>query len=402
MISKETLKQILQDEEFTSEQIERIMQKRMQTLLKKGKEEEIRKILMVLKEKEIKKDTIEKCIYIFTTGKANEISEVLNFLEEKEIKKETIENCLSVLATGKAKNIKKIWSLLEERGIKKEKIEKCMYVLARGKAEKMKQILEFLEEKKIGIEAIENCLSILNLTDVHEIKETMEFLEKKKVKKEIIENCLSVLAMRRADKVKEIWKVLENNEIDEKTISENYGWIFSNIIFDVLELENKLYVKKYMILKGKYNRIVSKEEIEKICQEKGITIDELLKELRKEVCTEQIKENLDKKGSLYLGKGMPMSQQFVKENEERITALATRIGLTFSYKYKIGDYEQLEKRAKDIIINKCGDIEYNLPNIKEIEKAIYTRVFLYLKGDWERKRENEKNNKDIEEEGYEL
>ncbi len=61
MISREELKVILKKHNFSDKQIERILNKKIKTLLAQGKAEEIEKILGVLEKKEIQKETIENC-----------------------------------------------------------------------------------------------------------------------------------------------------------------------------------------------------------------------------------------------------------------------------------------------------------------------------------------------------
>ena len=105
MISKDELRNVFLEHGFNDEQVERIMQKRIKELLKKGEKKEISAILEVLTKNKIKKETIENCLTVLSKGKAKEIEKVLKVLDERGIKKEAIENCLYVLATGKAEEI---------------------------------------------------------------------------------------------------------------------------------------------------------------------------------------------------------------------------------------------------------------------------------------------------------
>ena len=348
MISKDELRNVFLEHGFNDEQVESIMQKRIKELLKKGEKKEISAILEVLTKNKIKKETIENCLTVLSKGKAKEIEKVLKVLDERGIKKEAIENCLYVLATGKAKEIEKVLKVLDERKIKKETIENCLTVLATGKANEIENILKVLDERGI--------------------------------KKEAIENCLSVLATGKAKTIEEIFNALKINNIKIEIMNSNYGWIFDkNVIFKVLEPKNKLYIKKFMILKSLYNRFIDKEEIQNICNEKGITFYELLKELNRESFDEELKETLKEKGRIYFGKSIPLSQEYMRENGEKILEIAKKAGRSFSYKYGMHDYTEIESQAIEIIVNKCGDIEYNYSKPEIIEKLIYTKTYKYLK-----------------------
>ena len=349
-------------------------------VLAKGKASEIEKILKVLKEAGIRKEMIENCLYVLARGKASEIEEILKVLKKAEIGKETIENSLYVLARGKASEIEKTLKVLKASGIGKETIENCLSVLAMGKASEIEKILKVLKEAGIRKKTTENCLSVLAIGKAREIEKTLKVLKEAGIRKETIENCLYVLAKGKARDIKGILKVLEENNLNPETINSNYGWIFRNdIVFKVLEQKNKMYIKKYMILKGNFNRCLNEQEIKSICNEKGITFYELLEALNRHFYKEQMKETLKKKGNLYFGKSIPISSNFMNKNGERILNLAKKTARNFSYKYKIKDYQEIESEAIEIILNKCGEIEQNYDNIEIMERIMYSKVFQFLK-----------------------
>ena len=125
MITKQELKEVLQKYQFDEKQIDRILNKRIKVLLKKGNKENIDAILEILIDKrEISKEKIEGCLSVLATGKAKEIKDILDYLiDKREISKEKIEGCLYILARGKAKEIKEIFKyLIDERKIPQEKI----------------------------------------------------------------------------------------------------------------------------------------------------------------------------------------------------------------------------------------------------------------------------------------
>ena len=126
MITKIKLAEILGDNEFEDARIERILNKKIKTLLSIGKANEIEKILKVLQDNGISKDTIENCLSVLAQGKANEIEKILEVLQDNGIGKDTIENCLLVLAQGKANEIEKILEVLQDNGISKDTIENCL------------------------------------------------------------------------------------------------------------------------------------------------------------------------------------------------------------------------------------------------------------------------------------
>ena len=71
MITKQELKKVLQEHEFSEEQIERILNKRVKSLLKIGNIENIDAILNILLNKRtISKETIEGCLSVLARGKS--------------------------------------------------------------------------------------------------------------------------------------------------------------------------------------------------------------------------------------------------------------------------------------------------------------------------------------------
>ena len=124
MITKQELVTILKNNGFTDIEIKTILNRKINTLLKRGQKQNIEQILEKLKKHGIGKETIENCLYVLARGKASEIEKILEVLNKNKIGKETIEKCLYVLATGKVSEIEKILDVLAKNGIEKEKIEK--------------------------------------------------------------------------------------------------------------------------------------------------------------------------------------------------------------------------------------------------------------------------------------
>ena len=133
MITKQELAIILKRNDFTDVEINIILNKKINTLLNRGKASEIEKILEVLNKNEIRKETIENCLSVLVLGKASEIERILEILNKNEIRKETIENCLSVLALGKSNEIEKILAVLNKNEVKKNTFKKYFgYIFLSG------------------------------------------------------------------------------------------------------------------------------------------------------------------------------------------------------------------------------------------------------------------------------
>ena len=93
-----------------------------------------------------------------------------------------------------------------------------------------------------------------------------------------------------------------------------------------------------------------------------------------------MKSEIEKRGTVYVGKSIHINNQFMQENADKIVELAKRISKNFAYKYRLQDISELESQAVEIIISKCGDIVYNYSNNMEVTmRCIYKKVFNYLK-----------------------
>ena len=318
MITKQELEEILKDNGFSDTEVTRILNKKISTLLKQARKQNIKQILEVLNKYEISKEAIENCLSVLARGKASEIEKIFKVLNENGIGKETVENCLSVLAQGKASEIEKIFKVLNENEIGKETIEKCLYVLARGKANEIERILDVLNE----------------------------------------------------------------NGIKKATIEQYFGYIFlsdKDMINDIFA-EGSQNIKRFLQLKGYYDRIISEEEIDGICKEKKITKDEFLISLKEEYA-ELYKETLKRKNGIYIGKPIPIEKAYLEENGKELIEMARSVARNFGYRYRIKDVSELESQAIEIIVGKCGDIVYNFSYNEEIlRRFISAKVYKYLKG----------------------
>ena len=256
----------------------------------------------------------------------------------------------TLLKKGIYKNIDNILKILLENSISKEAIENCLYVLARGKAKEIEKIFKILNENNIS--------------------------------KDTIENCLTVLALGKAKEIKEIFKVLNRNDISKENIESNLGYCLIKNIDEVKKVfyEGSQFLKKYMQLKGFYDRVISNREINQICKDKNIDIHDFFKVFIKEEYIPIHIETLEKKGSIYLGKGIPIEKKYMESNAEVLLNIAKQVAINFYYKYKVKDISELESQAIEIILTKCGDITYNFEKNEEItRRCIYFKTFKYLK-----------------------
>ena len=412
MVNKEELIEILKKYGFTQEQISKLTKNK--TLLKQGIIDkidknlqvlttnnislekiakcsiilfknnylEIKKIFEVLETHQISKETIENCLTVLARGKANEIEKILNVLEDHQISKETIEKCLTVLALGKASEIKKILNVLEDHQISKETIEKCLYVLALGKASEIEKILKVLEEHQISKETIEKCLTVLAKGKASEIEKIFEVLEKHQISKETIEKCLTVLAKGKASEIEKMFEVLDKYHISKENIEKNFGNIFSKSInkFDAIFSRNSENIKMYMKLKGYYDKIVTKEELNQIAQFKNVDTEKIICSVLNQKYIETYKKTIEEKGGLYIGKSIPMNKNDMSKYENIILDISKNISNLMSYKYKY-DKQELESFCISTLIEKCGDVIYNNDVNKEfLYGTLYNKTKKYCIG----------------------
>ena len=255
-------------------------------------------------------------------------------------------------------------------------------MLAIGKAEEIENIFKVLDAHKISKEAIEGCLYVLARGKAKEIEKIFEVLDAHGVSKETIDGCLYVLAKGKADKITKIFRILENNKIEKQQVEDNFYYLMLSSVNQVkaIFLEGSSFLKQYMKLKGFYNRVISEEEIYKICNDKNIDISELLKSIRGEDFEAIYKETLIRKKRIYIGKSIPIEEDYINKNGGHFLTLAKKVSKNFAYRYRFSDISELESQALEVIITKCGDITYNFYwNPELLERLIYKKTFNYLK-----------------------
>ena len=241
--------------------------------------------------------------------------------------------------------------MIDERKIPQEKIEGCLYVLAGGKAKEIKEILDYL-------------------------------IDERKIPQEKIEKCLSKLTRGKAKEIKKIFEVLDNNQIEKTQIENNLGYWLSNNANEIDKIFDKgsTLLKRYMQLKGFYDRVVTEEEIQNICEEKKISQSEFMGNIKEENFQELYQETLKRKRGIYIGKGISMQEDFINKNGTMLIELSRAVSKNFGYRYRMDDLSELESQALEIMITKCGDVVYNCDwNLEILRRVLYKKTFNYLK-----------------------
>lgn len=261
-----------------------------------------------------------------------------------------------------------------------------MIVLALGKASEIEEVFNVLDKHEIPKEAVEKCLSVLVNRKASEIEENLNVLDKHKMPKEIVQNYLYVLKNRKSTEMEEIFNVLDEHKISKEKIEENYGIIFSKKPKEIKEVfmeKSDSNIILYIKLKGFYNKIIKKEEIKEVCNYKKISFNQFLKIVDKERWEDILQQTLTHKGSIYIGKSIPMTQEQMNKHYNIIIDISKKVSKSVSYKYHILDISELESNAVNCIVEKCGDIVYNTEiNPEVMTNCIYSKCKKYLLGNY--------------------
>jgi len=136
-------------------------------------------------------------------------------------------------------------------------------------------------------------------------------------------------------------------------------------------------------------RFYTLEEIEHICAESELTIDEFCsyvvqREMHKRIYLERnfYSELLHRKGKIFIGRGDRLSKEFARKNQKFIInfarSLAVDLCRTYQAKQHIEDYAQ---DTMLYVIENCGDLEKNFDDDFGLCKGlIYTRAKAFIKG----------------------
>ena len=215
-----------------------------------------------------------------------------------------------------------------------------------------------------------------------EIEKIFEVLEKHQISKETIEKCLTVLAKGKASEIEKMFEVLDKYHISKENIEKNFGNIFSKSInkFYAIFSRNSENIKMYMKLKGYYDKIVTKEELNQIAQFKNVDTEKIICSVLNQKYIETLKKTIEEKGGLYIGKSIPMNKNDMSKYENIILDISKNISNLMSYKYKY-DKQELESFCISTLIEKCGDVIYNNDVNKEfLYGTLYNKTKKYCIG----------------------
>ena len=240
MISEERLKIVLKDNFESDKEFNDFFKKKLKTLYKYGNEENIKKIIRVLKNYNLLY-LIETCPSILVKGNASEIAKILDLLSEKKAI-DLLKNCPSILAFGNSTEILNIIDLLSEKKLLDILIS-CPSILAKNKACEISSILDL-----VSLELIKKCPSILTFGKSVEISKVIKLLNEKGLSS-LINICPSILAFGNSDEIANIIKVMSENNLF--SLIENCPYILvqgkSNNIIEIIDLltaKNRLDIVK--------------------------------------------------------------------------------------------------------------------------------------------------------------
>ena len=218
--------------------------------------------------------------------------------------------------------------------------------------------------------------------DLIKIEKILNVLEDHQISKETIEKCLTVLAKGKASEIEKMFEVLDKYHISKENIEKNFGNIFSKSInkFDAIFSRNSENIKMYMKLKGYYDKIVTKEELNQIAQFKNVDTEKIICSVLNQKYIETYKKTIEEKGGLYIGKSIPMNKNDMSKYENIILDISKNISNLMSYKYKY-DKQELESFCISTLIEKCGDVIYNNDVNKEfLYGTLYNKTKKYCIG----------------------
>lgn len=313
---------------------------------------EIFKVLIV--EHKISKASIEGALRIIARGKADNTRKIFEILDDCKIGKSKIEECLSIVLAGKADKIRDIIETLQNNGIDKEMINNSLYVVAVGKLEKIQAILAKL--KKCELEAnlvLRRGLKILLEGNPESIEKIILILQSNGVRNELIEKDLSAIVN---SSTPEEVALMFNDKEEPKDKATHY-----------------INVRRYMKLKELYGRVYTREEVERLCAQKHLGVREFISEIvtypRGKDFTDIYYEKLMNEGTLYVGGSTDIDRVYQEEHGEELIRLSKKVANTFALRTGYKDRAELEGYALEIILNRCGNLVYNLSHKPDKLKA---------------------------------
>ncbi len=188
-----------------------------------------------------------------------------------------------------------------------------------------------------------------------------------------------------ADEVEKIILILQDNGVRKEIIEEELSAIVNGLtsedveaIFDDKEETRDkdihyMNVRRYMKLKELYGRVYGKGEIEEICAQKHLSVREFISEVvtypNAKSFSDIYYEKVMSGGGLYVGGSTDIDRDYQEEHGEELIKLSRKVARKLAQNTGFKDYAELESKSLEIILNKCGNLVYNLSNNPETLKA---------------------------------
>lgn len=244
--------------------------------------------------------------------------------------------------------------------------------------------IEIFFNKGIAVDKIAKHPSILNIKDFYKIEEIFKIFEKYNISKDTIERSLNIFIKEDAKEIERFFEIFETNNITKESMEKCLILIANGKKNDVEEIfeKNSLLetLETYMKARGFYNKFITKEEFEEISKEKNLTVDEIIKYYFPYI-HDTIRETLEKKGKIYIGESIKMQEEDLQKNSELILSIAKRVSKWTQYMYSYKDTAEMESYGVSVMMEKCGDIAFNLENSPELlKRSMTSKVKKYCRG----------------------
>ena len=328
-------------------------------ILARGKSGEIQAIIETLSQYSML-SMLDQCPYILAQGKSKEIKVIVEVLTPYSMLP-ILQQCPGVLAQGKSKEIKAIIEVLSRYSML-SLLQQCPYILARGKSGEIQAIIEVLTQYFM-LSISQQCPTILAIGKANIIRENLNFLCQQNVDLAKLQ-CMPLLMVRK-DIFKEIFSLRNKQKHDERF------WQLAKI---------------YMQLTGRYNKIMSRQDIQTLLDNLGVTEDEFLanivaisNEKYLALDIQSLKNTLLQKGELFIGDSTVIPTEILKTQAESIQSLARRVATYLKKKYKYSNYDDVYDFVLNLIINKCGQIYINYLEQENITRFIFRYCVLSFK-----------------------
>lgn len=211
------------------------------------------------------------------------------------------------------------------------------------------------------------------------------------------------------EEIEAIKEVLEENGYGGKLVTyselqllhQTYGSqmredVFAKVVLEIPRMEYYRKVKednrttrilcyntKVQLIQGmlfRENRWYSKEEIEQICKENGISLNKIIRTIASNgtsLYNEDYKRVLNEKGKLWIGK-VRMSNDFIEKNFKLIMKKAKIALRSAQNRYSItcnSEYEDMMQNAILWLMENAGNIERNFGDYPEmLERSIFNKL----------------------------